>query len=493
MLFARMLAFLLSYTLPVLLVRRLSVDEFGLYKQIFLVVGTSLLILPLGFQMSVYYFLPRERERRQQVAFNVVLFNLTGGGLACLMLMLRPSLLAAILNSTGASEYAPLVGLIILSWVSALFLESLMIANAELKLATVLIVMTQLGKAIVFVGAVLASPSVKAIVVAALVVGGLQMVVALCYLCSRFPGFWQRFEWPLMRKQLAYGLPLGVGAMLSVAYPYVDDYFVSYRFGAARFAIYSIGCFNIPLVDLINTSIGSVMIPRVIELQRFGRPREITELSARMMRKLAAIYLPLYVFLLVSRREFITVLFTSRYLASQSIFSINLTLILLAIIWAAVDPILRAHFEHRYLLLRIYGGLLVVHTAALWWVTGHLGLTAAIATTVGMSLLITLILAFRVGRTLGVTWHDVALLKDVGKLTVAAAAAGFVTAALRLAIVGARPLIVLVLCNLGFLAIYLAAVLLLGVPTTEERERLGRRIAGFQVWTRWKPTTDRSQ
>ena len=119
MLLARMLAFLLSYTLPLLLVRRLSVGEFGLYKQIFLVVGTSLLILPLGFQMSVYYFLPRERERRQQVAFNVVLFNLAGGGLACLILMLRPSLLAAILNSTGAGEYAPLVGLIILSWVSA--------------------------------------------------------------------------------------------------------------------------------------------------------------------------------------------------------------------------------------------------------------------------------------------------------------------------------------------------------------------------------------
>jgi hypothetical protein len=144
------------------------------------------------------------------------------------------------------------------------------------------------------------------------------------------------------------------------------------------------------------------------------------------------------------------------------------------------------------LLLRIYGGLLVVHTAALWWVTGHLGLTAAIATTVAMSLLITLILAFRVGRTLGVTWHDVVLLKDVGKLTVAAAAAGLLTAALRLAIVGARPLVVLVLCNLGFLAIYLAAVLLLGVLTTEERERIGRRMAGLQVWTRWKPTTDRS-
>jgi hypothetical protein len=144
------------------------------------------------------------------------------------------------------------------------------------------------------------------------------------------------------------------------------------------------------------------------------------------------------------------------------------------------------------LLLRIYGGLLAVHTAALWWVTGHFGLTAAIATTVGMSLLITLILAFRLGRTLGVTWHDVVLLKDVGKLTVAAAAAGFLTAALRLAILGARPLVVLLLCNLGFLAVYLAAVLLLGVLTTEERERIGCGMARLQSWIQGKLTPDRS-
>ena len=42
LLVAKILAFALSIALPLLLVRRLSQQEFGLYKQAFLVVGTAL-------------------------------------------------------------------------------------------------------------------------------------------------------------------------------------------------------------------------------------------------------------------------------------------------------------------------------------------------------------------------------------------------------------------------------------------------------------------
>ena len=63
-LFAKLLAFSFNIALPLLLVRRLSLSEFGLYKQSFLVVGTVSTILPLGFAMTAYYFLPREKENR---------------------------------------------------------------------------------------------------------------------------------------------------------------------------------------------------------------------------------------------------------------------------------------------------------------------------------------------------------------------------------------------------------------------------------------------
>ena len=52
LMFAKALAFVLGFALPLLLVRRLNQFEFGLYKQVFLVVSTSITVLPLGFSLT---------------------------------------------------------------------------------------------------------------------------------------------------------------------------------------------------------------------------------------------------------------------------------------------------------------------------------------------------------------------------------------------------------------------------------------------------------
>ena len=59
---AKTAGFALTTALPLVLVRSLSQLEFGVYKQAFLIVGTAVTVLPLGFGMSAFYFLPRDRR-----------------------------------------------------------------------------------------------------------------------------------------------------------------------------------------------------------------------------------------------------------------------------------------------------------------------------------------------------------------------------------------------------------------------------------------------
>src|SRR3712207_9037366 len=76
LMFAKTLGFAFTFLLPPLLVRRLSQTEYGLFKQIFLVVGTATTVLPLGFGMSAYYFLPRDDARRRaQAVLDILLFS----------------------------------------------------------------------------------------------------------------------------------------------------------------------------------------------------------------------------------------------------------------------------------------------------------------------------------------------------------------------------------------------------------------------------------
>src|SRR4051794_33495254 len=74
MLFARVTGALIGMALPLVMVRIFDPAAIGIYRQTFLVVTTAVNILPLGFQMSAFYYLPREEERAPVFVLNIVLF-----------------------------------------------------------------------------------------------------------------------------------------------------------------------------------------------------------------------------------------------------------------------------------------------------------------------------------------------------------------------------------------------------------------------------------
>jgi O-antigen/teichoic acid export membrane protein len=475
---AKTLAFVFGFALPLILVRRLSQTEFGLYKQAFLVVGTASAVLPLSFVMSAFYFLPRERGRQAAVVLNIMIFNTLVGAAALAALLAWPGLLGAIFNSAALVPYAPLIGALVLLWIVSYFLEIGSIANSDSKLSAAFIVGSQLTKTALLVSAAVFFSTVGALLWAAVAQGALQTIVLVLYLRSRFGAFWRGFDWGVMRRQLSYALPLGLGAILYVAMADMHNYFVSYRFGEATFAVYAVGCFSLPLVGIVTESIGAVMIARVSQLQSEGDTRGIVLVTAAAMRKLAALYFPLYALLVVVSREFIQFLFTDRYAASWPIFVVNLTTLPFLVLIA--DPIIRAHKEHRYFLLKVRAVTIVLLFAALWLATDRYGLPGAIAVMVCASVADRVVEALKAWSIVGVTGRDAVLLKDLGKIALAAAGAACAAAGVRLFVAGARPFYVLAACGVVFGVAYLALLLALGVPTPEERELVRGKLGLLQ-------------
>lgn len=465
---ARTLAFIFSFGLPLLLVRRLSQHEFGVYKQIFLVVGTAVVTLPLGFGMSAYYFLPREPERHSQIVFNILLFHAAVGSLVGVTFLLFPGLLISLFHNVELAQYASLVGVLSFVWILSAPLDTLAIANQEAKLAGVFIVGSQAVKASLLFFAAFLVGSLRALIYAAVIHGVLQAGVLLWYLGSRFGAFWKTFSWSIMGRQLAYALPLGLAAFLFRAHAELHHYFVSYNFTAAAYAIYAVGCFNILLPGVVTEAVGTVLIPRVSYLQSRNQHTEIINLLARMLRKVAALFLPLYFLLLVIGRDFISVLFTDLYLPSWPIFAINLTFIPLALIPTAYDPVTRAYPEYRFFLIKVRAVLLVVLLAALVLFTRQFGLVGAITAVVMVGALENVITATKSAKILGVTRRDLLLLKDVLRIAVAAIVAGIVSWFVLQLLAGSGQLVKLTFSVLSFALVYLTAILLLRIITPQE-------------------------
>ncbi|MFN2532276.1 MAG: lipopolysaccharide biosynthesis protein [Pyrinomonadaceae bacterium] len=487
---AKSTAFVFSLALPLLLVRRLNQREFGLYKQAFLLIGTAVAVLPLSVGMSAFYFLPREEDinRRRNAVFNIVLFNAFVGGLVFLLFATQPWIFSKLFHDPELAQFGPLIGAVILFWLFSTFLEVVTVVNREAQLATFFIVGGQVSKALWLLVAAVFFGSIRSLLIAALIHSAMLSLLLLGYLNLRFKNFWRSFDWGMLREQLAYALPYGASAMLFTAQTDLHNYFVSNHFGAATFAIYSIGCLQLPLVGILSESIASVTIPRISYLQKLGDKREILLLMTRLMRKLAVIYFPLYAILLVGGHEFIRWLFTEKYSASFPIFAINITLLPFYVIM--LDPIVRAYAEQRYFLLRLRFVLFCILLLSLWFSINHYGILGVITVVVSITLSEHLIVTYRSAKILGVKRADMLLLRDVAKLALAAIVAGIVAAIARSLFLSLKPFYLLSLTGMVLLVTYLAMSLMLGVPTAEERSMVRKKLTQCQRLLRLNRATE---
>lgn len=513
LLFAKVTGFVFSFLLPLLVVRFLTQDMVGVYRQVFQTVATAVAILPLGVSISAYYFLSRETARRGAAIFNILIFNFLVGGAACLALFACPQILGNIFQNAEITRLAPMIGVVIWLWIFSAFLETAAIANQEPRTATVFIIMAQFTKALFMVGAVVLYATVEAFVYAAMLQAALQTLVLLVYLKSRFPKFWTKFDFAFFREQLVYALPFGFAGLLWTLQTDIHNYFVGYRFTAAEFAVYAYGCFQIPLIAMLSESVTSVLIPRMSRLQSDNDKPEMIRLTVRAMQKLAFFYFPIYVFLMITAQTFVLTLFTRNYAASVPIFMINLTL-LPFMVWA-VDPVVRAYKElGRFLLtLRIF--IFIALVAALYFGIQNFNLSGMITIVVVATVLERFISSIAVLRKLEVKARDIYLLKGVAKTAVCALIAGVFTFLFywelreKIAAFGANlaqnflgvskisavdfisGALVLGLCFLIFTPIYLLCANYFGILETDEKAVVSRQWSVVRkFFKKSKPQTD---
>jgi len=491
LMFAKSLAFIVSLALPLLLVRKLSQAEFGSYKQAFLVIGTAVAILPLGFCTSAFYFLPREDnpKTKNQIIFNIVLFNLVVGLLAFLVLWISSGLFSRLFHDSKLEGFEALIGSVILFWLFSSFLETIAVANQEARVSTVFILGAQLSKALLLLGAAIFFGTVSSLIIAALIHAIIQTVVLLWYLQIRFKGFWFSFSWPVLRSQISYVLPYSITALLFTAQTDLHNYFVANRYNAATFAIYSVGCMQLPMIGILSESLASVMIPRLSILQKENNRREIVRLMTQVMRKLAFVHFALYAFLMVSGKEFIRWLFTDAYVGSWPIFAVNLTWIPFYVIM--LDPIVRAYAEQRYFLLKLRLTLFAILVPGLWFAVAKFGPIGAIAVVVSTNLIEHLLVTVRSAKIIGFERRDIHLLRDVSKLAVAAVVAAFGALTIKPFVGSFKPLYVLAISGTVFVILYISAVLLLRIPTADERQDVLRKIVGLERVMFWRGPVQR--
>ena len=467
---SKSIAYALNLGVPLVLVRRMTVEDYGTYLQAFQIIVTAVALLPLGFGMTAYYFLPREPELRGRTIKNILLVNAALGGLALTVFLLYPEAAYRLTGNHAVSTYGVMIGLVIFFWVWSGFLETAVLANQEAMLAPLFVVTSQLVRTALMLAAALSAADLRTLLLASLIHGVVQSLVMLWYLSTRFPGFWKGFDADLLKRQVIYASPYSLGALLWVLQTDMHAFFVSKGFGEEQFAIYRVACFQLPFVALLAESVNSVMIPRVIELQHGGRMDELRALLFRVVRLMAIAFIPLYLVLLLLSHEFITGLFTTKYADSSPLFAIFLTSLPTYVF--TFDAVLRAFPALGTFTFRLRLFLVPALILALWIGSRFLSLTGIAVLVVGYVVAERIILAVRTAQILRLERADYRAMSDVGKVVAASAVAVLPTIAVRELMSGIHPLWIVIVAGGVFYAAFIAAGFWLRLPTEAERGTL---------------------
>jgi O-antigen/teichoic acid export membrane protein len=449
----RGIGFAVSFFIPVVLVRVLDQSTFGTYKQLFLVFATLYYIAQAGMAESLFYFVPKAHARRgAYVANAAIALGALGLATGSLLWAGAPTV-AAWLNNAALAAYLPWVGAFLLLMLVSAGLEIVLIARGRVVWAAASYGLSDLLRSALFIVPALITRRLEWVLLGAVAFAALRVAVTLGYFAGEFKGGLLPGHGAL-KDQLAYALPFGAAVLIETIQGNLHQYVVSARFDAATFAIYAVGCLQIPFVDFVAGPAGNVMMVRMGERLADEDRGAVVALWHRTTLRLALILFPLTALLLVLGRDLIVVLFTPAYAASVPIFMAWSLSILSPVL--QTDGVLRVFARTRFLLLVNITRLLLI-LGSISWFLSTFGLMGAVLVTLTGMFVAKAMMLFDMSRLFKVGLRDLLPWRGLAATAGLAGAAAIPAWAVLRTLAG-HPLAGLTAAGTTYASIYLAAL-----------------------------------
>jgi O-antigen/teichoic acid export membrane protein len=307
---------------PMVLVRLLSEQDFGRYRE-FLVYSTLFAgIAAFGINSSLLKFVPGDPAAKWRYVFQANLMTLASSVIVTAAMLLANLLFKGEL----VGEYAVPVALYVLVAVNLDFWEFLWLAEkystAVLRYTTARLV----ARIVVVIGAAASTRDVTTIVYALIGLEAVRLAIsAIAWRsCVRRSAHGTTGSW---REQWKYCLPFG-SAMVAVSISKsIAPMFVAKMMGPAALAQYAIGTYLQPVVNVVRNSLSDVVLPEMSS--KAGQPQnEPLRLWQRTSVVTAIFMFPITVLLARFAETLIVTLFSDTYLPAVPVFQIYLLVFL---------------------------------------------------------------------------------------------------------------------------------------------------------------------
>lgn len=252
---------------PVVLVRLLTVSQFGAYREFLLYVSVLQSIAVFSINDSLLYCIPANPLSRWRTVRQTAVL------IGCSSLITVVGLALLDRASGGRIVGALLVPVCLYTWLSSNldFWDFYWVATDRPALIFVYTSCRLAARVTVAIVAAALTHEVRAIIWALIALEGLRVFGAAVMMVAADRG---ATEPPLAdpwREQLRYCVPSGLASTLQMLNRNLSSLVVAKALGAVAFAQYSIGRFGEPVVTTLRNSVSSVVLPEMVRRERDSR------------------------------------------------------------------------------------------------------------------------------------------------------------------------------------------------------------------------------
>jgi len=371
----RVFAYAVMFLVPLVNVRTLEVEEYGYYRQFWLLIETLSPLLVLGFPRSLQYFLSHAQTREERSAYitQSVLLPACAAALAILVYALMSNILGAGLGSTVRAFFWRL-SLITFCLVTTDFMDIIFVSERRPVAQSVYYFASSGTQAVCVMLASALTHDVNSIVWTITCFAVARFLFGIGYTHTRYGLTLDHVSGKTIRNHLSFAVPLGLAQVALTFVAQTDKFLISRYLGREAFAVYAAGAFQIPFANIVLSSIANVTFPRMVEYQRLANYGAMVTLWRNAVLKTVVLFFPTFVLLEILARPFITILFTETYAGAVPVFMMYLVLFLHSS--ADSGAIIQAHKRNGFLLKGLLVGFVLnlLLSMGLFRVLGRIGI-----------------------------------------------------------------------------------------------------------------------
>lgn len=321
---------LLSIIVSMLLARFRSLEEYGTYSQVIMVINFVTTIFILGLPNSINYFLARaedENKKRNFLSTYYTLTTLISFGVGIILFLATPYIVAYF-NNPLISKLAYVLAIFPWANITISTIDNIYIIYNKTKYIMIFRSINLLTTLlIIIIAEVLNMNFYKYMFIYTISMAIFSL--AIYYIVNKLSGGLSiNLNTKIIKEIFIFSIPIGIASIIGSINIQLDQLIISSLFSTEEYAIFSIASKEIP-ITIIATSITAILLPKVVKLLKYDKKYEVLTIWGSATT-LSYIFICFCVTgLVIFAPAVITLFYSDKYIAGVTVFRIYSLVLLL--------------------------------------------------------------------------------------------------------------------------------------------------------------------